>query len=205
MPVVLGQSWNTSLMEAVGRQQGLQARAGACSQALSPVAQVATDPRFGRLAENYGEDPHLVSAMAVAEMTGIQGKANVGADANASLYMVDPVHHPFCQVKHYAAYGASAKDSYTSAAGMSERTLYEVYLRPWLELGSNGLRGVMASTWKCTPVHQRSLQSCARTLMEWSAFPPAKALSVASLMLEAEAAFQVMLMSTHCLFFSSTP
>jgi hypothetical protein len=37
-------------------------------------------------------------------MTGIQGRKNVGPDMNASVYMVDAVHHPMCQVKHYAGY-----------------------------------------------------------------------------------------------------
>jgi beta-glucosidase len=145
MPVVLGQSWNLSLIEEVGRQQGVQARAGGCSQALSPVLQVVVDPRFGRLAENYGEDPHLVSAAGLAALTGIQGHRNVGAHKNASMYIVDPVHHPFCQAKHYAGYGASAKDGYTSTMEQSERTVYEVFLAPWRELVSNGLRAVMVS------------------------------------------------------------
>lgn len=55
MAATLGSSWNVSLVEEVGRQQGLQARAGGCSQALSPVVQVTTDPRWGRLEENYGK------------------------------------------------------------------------------------------------------------------------------------------------------
>ena len=97
-----GNSWNVSLMEQIGRQQGLQARAGGCSQALSPVIQVATDPRWGRLAENFGEDPYLVARFGVAAMTGIQGRGNTGRHANASSYMRDPVHHPFSQVKHFA-------------------------------------------------------------------------------------------------------
>ena len=103
MPVNLGMSWNLSLMESVGRQQGLQARAGGCSQALSPVLQVITDPRFGRLAENFGECPHLVAEFGFAAMAGIQGRRNVGPDINASTYMHDPLNHPFCQAKHFAA------------------------------------------------------------------------------------------------------
>ena len=55
--------------------------------------------------KNFGEDPHLVSKFGLAEMSGIQGSANVGPDVNASTYMVDPQHHPISQVKHYAAYG----------------------------------------------------------------------------------------------------
>ena len=153
MPVVLGQSWNLSLIEAVGRQQGLQARAGGCSQALSPVLQVVTDLRFGRLAENYGEDPHLVSAAGLAALAGIQGQSNVGTHKNASMYIVDPVHHPFCQAKHYAGYGASAKDGYTSAMEQSERTVFEVFLAPWRELVAHGLRAVMVS-------HSKLAQNC---------------------------------------------
>ena len=79
------------------------------------MLQVVTDPRWGRLAENFGEDPFLVSAFGFAAMAGIQGRRNVGPDTNASAYIDDPVHHPFCQAKHYAGYGASAKDGYTSA------------------------------------------------------------------------------------------
>ena len=88
---------------------GLQARAGGCSQALSPVVQITTDPRWGRLEENFGEDPHLVAMLGVASLTGIQGRGSVGPDANASTYIADPVHHPFAQVKHFAGYGAFPK------------------------------------------------------------------------------------------------
>eukprot|EP01043_Picozoa_sp_COSAG02_P028478 COSAG02_NODE_1727_length_11182_cov_40.189209_6_plen_245_part_00 len=130
MPVTLGQSWNLTLVEAVGRQQGLQARAGGCSQALSPVLQVITDPRFGRLAENYGEDPFLVTAFGMAAMRGIQGRQNTGPHKNSSTYVHDAVHHPFCQAKHFCAYGASAKDGYTAPVEQSERALFEVFLMP---------------------------------------------------------------------------
>lgn len=35
MPIALGQSWNLTLMLAIGAQQGLQAKAGGCSQVCS--------------------------------------------------------------------------------------------------------------------------------------------------------------------------
>jgi beta-glucosidase-like glycosyl hydrolase len=121
MPVVIGQSWNISLMEEIGREQGLQARAGGCSQALSPVLQVTTDPRFGRLAENFGEDPHMVSMMGLAALRGTQGHGTVAAHGdvttcdhcNASTYIADPLNHPFCQAKHYA--GCEYKPSFRRA------------------------------------------------------------------------------------------
>jgi beta-glucosidase len=145
MPVTLGQTWNTSLMQAVGRQIGAQARASGCSQAMSPVLQVASDPRWGRLAENFGECPHLVSQFGLASMRGIMGQANVGPHANASTYISEPHLHPWCQAKHYAGYGQFPRDSFTSSNQVGESTLFEIYLRPWLSVVSNGLRGVMAS------------------------------------------------------------
>ena len=145
MPVALGQSWNTSLMEAVGSQIGVQARASGCSQAMSPLLQVATDPRWGRLAENVGEDWHLVSEFGLASMRGIMGAENVGPQHNASTYLSDPELHPWCQAKHYAGYGSFPRDSFTSSAQTGEASLMEIYLRPWLAFASNGGRGVMAS------------------------------------------------------------
>ena len=116
---------------------------------------MATDPRWGRLAENFGEDPLLVSLFGLAELQGIQGEQSTGPDVNASTYMVDPTNHPICQVKHFAAYGAFSKDSYTTAVQVSEAALFGVYLRPWLHLGTNGLRAVMVShnVIDSTPMH----------------------------------------------------
>ena len=38
--------------------------------ALAPVVDVARDPRWGRIEETYGEDPHLVSEMGLAAIRG---------------------------------------------------------------------------------------------------------------------------------------
>ena len=38
------------------------------------MIDIARDPRWGRIAEGYGEDPHLCSAMAKAVIRGYQGK-----------------------------------------------------------------------------------------------------------------------------------
>jgi hypothetical protein len=44
---------------------GREARAGGADRAFSPEINVATDPRFGRVEENFGEDPHLVGVLGV--------------------------------------------------------------------------------------------------------------------------------------------
>ena len=49
MPCSQGASWNLSLVEEIGRVNALQLRASGGDQALSPILQVCTDPRFGRM------------------------------------------------------------------------------------------------------------------------------------------------------------
>ena len=51
---------------------------------LSPILQVCTDPRFGRMEENFGEDPYLVGELGAAATRGMQGAAGCHG-ANTSL------------------------------------------------------------------------------------------------------------------------
>ena len=55
MPCLQGATWNLSLVQEIGAINALQLRASGGDQALSPILQVCTDPRFGRLEENFGE------------------------------------------------------------------------------------------------------------------------------------------------------
>ena len=141
MPITVGASWNRSVMEAIGEATALELRSAGGDQGLSPILQVCTDPRFGRMEENFGEDPFHVAAMGVAAVHGLQGRGGCGG-ANTSL----PPNRVASQAKHYAAYGAGGRDGYTPmGGGASERTVFEVYLRPWLKYAQAGGRGVMLS------------------------------------------------------------
>ena len=51
----------------------LEARLRGAHQALTPVVDVAREPRWGRVEETYGEDPFLVSRMGIAAVRGFQG------------------------------------------------------------------------------------------------------------------------------------
>ena len=72
MPALQGSSWNLSLVHAIAASNALQARASGTNHALEPVINVATDPRFGRFQEAFGEDPFVVGTMAVAAVLGLQ-------------------------------------------------------------------------------------------------------------------------------------
>jgi beta-glucosidase len=153
MPCAQGASWNTSLVEEIARANAVQLRACGGDHALSPVLQVCTDPRFGRMEENFAEDPFMVAVYGAAAARGLQG--HDGCDG-ASSYLRSPREHVASQAKHYAMYGAGGKDGYTPfGGGVSTRELFEVYLRPWRDYALSGGRGVMAShnlvDW--TPMH----------------------------------------------------
>ena len=75
VPLALGSTWDTALVERVMSVAAQEARARGCQQVLSPVVDLARDPRWGRIEETYGEDPYLVSRMGVAAVRGYQGES----------------------------------------------------------------------------------------------------------------------------------
>jgi len=75
MPCGLGASWNASLLQSVGAVIAAEVRSSGSDRGFSPEINVATDPRFGRTEENFGEDPAHVSAMGAAMALGLQGSA----------------------------------------------------------------------------------------------------------------------------------
>jgi len=63
------------LVESLFAATATEARLRGTHQALTPVVDVARDPRWGRVEETYGEDPYLVSRMGIAAVRGFQGDA----------------------------------------------------------------------------------------------------------------------------------
>ena len=81
---------------------------------------IARDPRWGRTEETYGEDPYLVSRMAVAAVTGLQGDVfNIGR------------HHVVATMKHFAVHGQPEGGTNTAPGNYSERIIRENFLVPF--------------------------------------------------------------------------
>jgi beta-glucosidase len=81
----------------------------------SPNVNIFRDPRWGRGQETYGEDPHLTSRMAVAFVTGMQGK--------------DPRHLKVVSTpKHYAVHSGPEPERHAFDARVSENDLVHTYL-----------------------------------------------------------------------------
>src|SRR5206468_5952797 len=72
-PIGLGATFNPSLVEALYAMTAREARVRGTHQALTPVVDVARDPRWGRVEETFGEDPYLASRLGVAAVRGFQG------------------------------------------------------------------------------------------------------------------------------------
>ncbi|HEY5219729.1 MAG TPA: glycoside hydrolase family 3 N-terminal domain-containing protein, partial [Gemmatimonadaceae bacterium] len=60
----LAATWDTTLMANVAGAIAQETRSRGVRQVLSPVVNIASDVRWGRVEESYGEDPYLTSVMA---------------------------------------------------------------------------------------------------------------------------------------------
>ncbi len=66
--IALAATWDTAMMAEVAHAIALETKARGIRQSLSPVINLASDVRWGRTEETYGEDPFLSASMGVAYM-----------------------------------------------------------------------------------------------------------------------------------------
>ncbi|MGB9006747.1 MAG: glycoside hydrolase family 3 N-terminal domain-containing protein, partial [Candidatus Aminicenantales bacterium] len=64
--IALAATFDTTLMHRVSKAIALECRGRGIRQILSPVVNIASDVRWGRVEETYGEDPYLAAAMGLA-------------------------------------------------------------------------------------------------------------------------------------------
>ncbi|HZM06131.1 MAG TPA: glycoside hydrolase family 3 N-terminal domain-containing protein [Candidatus Saccharimonadales bacterium] len=134
-PIGLGATFNPELVEALFAMTAEEARARGTHQALTPVVDVARDPRWGRVEETYGEDPYLVAQLGVAAVRGFQGDASF-TDKKRVI----------ATLKHFAAHGQPESGINCAPVNVSMRLLREVFLQPFREaIEKAGAISVMAS------------------------------------------------------------
>jgi beta-glucosidase len=122
----LAASWDTALMGRVASVIAREARSRGIRQVLSPVVNIASDVRWGRVEETYGEDPLLASLM---------GRAFVAAFERMGVVTTP---------KHLVAnVGEGGRDSYP--IGLSRRTLEEYFLPPFKAAIDQGARSIMTA------------------------------------------------------------
>jgi beta-glucosidase len=116
----LASSWDPDLIRRVDTIIGREIRARGVRLVLSPVVDVARDPRWGRIEETFGEDPYLVSELGVAAVLGLQGESLPLADGKV-----------FATLKHFTGHGQPENGTNVGPASISERTLRENFFPPF--------------------------------------------------------------------------
>lgn len=133
----LASTWDPDLVRDVNDYIASEVRARGVHQVLSPVVDVARDPRWGRIEETFGEDPYLVGEMGVAAVEGLQG---VGTDRKLKPGQV------MATLKHMTGHGQPESGTNIGPAQISERTLREMFFPPFKEVvDRTAIDAVMAS------------------------------------------------------------
>jgi len=134
-PIGLAATFNPDLVEALFTMTAEEARVRGTHQALTPVVDVARDPRWGRVEETFGEDPYLVTQLGLAAVRGLQGDASF-TDKKRVI----------ATLKHFAAYGQPESGQNCAPVNVSLRLLRETFLHPFKDaIQKAGAISVMAS------------------------------------------------------------
>jgi beta-glucosidase len=133
--IALASTWDPELVREVFSATAHEVRARGAQQCLTPVLDLAREPRWGRTEETYGEDPYLGSRLAVAATRGFQG---TGPFIDKS--------HVIATAKHFAVHGQPEGGTNTAPGNYSERVIREYFLKPFeAAVTEAGIQSVMAS------------------------------------------------------------
>jgi beta-glucosidase len=130
----LATTWNPDLARQTAAVIAAQARANGVDMILGPVLDVARDPRWGRVEEDFGEDPYLTGQFGLAYVEGMQGDSlNTG-------------HTVIAEPKHFAGHGSPEGGLNMSPVHVGERELRSIMLKSFEPAVREGkAMGIMAA------------------------------------------------------------
>jgi beta-glucosidase len=130
----LASTWDPDLVRTVFTAVAREMRARGENYALSPVLDLAREPRWGRTEETYGEDPCLGARMGAAAVRGLQGEETpIGR------------RHVLATAKHFAVHGQPEGGRNCAPANLAEREIRENFLPAFQAAVEAGVGSVMAS------------------------------------------------------------
>ena len=116
-PLNLAATWNPEIARQTGAAIASETRSTGADMILAPVLDLARDPRWGRVEEDFGEDPYLSGRFGLAYVQGAQGES------------LDTDHTVVAEPKHFAAHGSPEGGTNTSPVHIGERELRSVMLK----------------------------------------------------------------------------
>ncbi|WP_436922986.1 glycoside hydrolase family 3 N-terminal domain-containing protein [Halosimplex amylolyticum] len=124
----LGATRDPDLAARAARVAAVEMRATGVQSTSSPIGDVARDQRWGRIAETFGESPHLCGEFTAAMVRGYQEN-----DCDDSVLAV---------TKHFPAYSEGVRGEDQAPNDISEYTLRRVHVPPYeagIEAGTAGI------------------------------------------------------------------
>jgi beta-glucosidase len=134
-PLPLGQaaSWNPDIVRQCARLSALEASAAGVNWTFAPMVDICRDPRWGRIAESFGEDPFLTGVLGVAMVEGFHGDDLTAPDSLVAC------------AKHFVGYGASESGRDYNTTNIPDNELRNVHLPPFRALLEAGTMTLMTS------------------------------------------------------------
>ncbi len=133
IPLAMACSFDEVLVEKAARVSAMEAASIGLNWTYSPMVDVCRDPRWGRIAEGFGEDTWLTSVLGAAMVRGYQGDD-----------LSKPGSIAAC-VKHYAAYGAAEGGRDYNTVTVPENELRDVFLPPFKACTDAGSATIMTA------------------------------------------------------------
>jgi beta-glucosidase len=130
----LAATWNPELARRTGAAIAAQARANGVAMILGPVLDVAREPRWGRVEEDFGEDPYLTGQLGLNYVEGMQGDS------------LNSDHTVIAEPKHFAGHGSPEGGLNMSPVHAGEREVRSIMLKSFEPAVRDGkAMGIMAA------------------------------------------------------------
>lgn len=133
IPLAMAASFDEELIEKCYRNTAKEAAADSVHWTFAPMLDLSRDPRWGRVVEGPGEDPHVAVTMAKACIRGFQGE---------DISMEDSL---VACAKHFIGYGASEGGRDYHRTEISDYSLYNYYLPAFRTVADAGVGTFMSS------------------------------------------------------------
>src|SRR5690606_16965577 len=131
-----GAARNKELVRKASEITAYETRASSIPWNFSPVLDLGLDPRFPRIWETYGEDPHLTTVLGVESVKGYEGENND----------ISNPHHVASCLKHFIAYHTVFSGKDRTPAHLSEQVLREYHLPAFKAAIDAGAHSIMINS-----------------------------------------------------------